>query len=384
MSKPCKRVGLAVACILLLTACILLLTGRAQADFAPGVRVPQGTSTLQVLLWSAGAGQWQAVATLPVAVMPSALAGTGLTSTAGVLSVTTPVPASAAINTVLAGPASGAAGAVTARALVTNDLPSQLPASVGVGTAAVGGTALKVAGAVTTTGGLYCDATSSSASSPATFGFFNTGGSAVRTRYDFDGGYSGIQTGNGQQEQVYSYYGLRLEGKRQAVGPAFAADTTGSSSPHVFVPLSLASAPGVVIQSASGQTAALLDTVNSTGGTHYFQVMPTGHLIAGGTAPTAATGAAASAVSVSGTATDAKGVLTCTTTASPTAGQTLTTVTFSAAYAATPVVVISPSSAGAVSAGAYVSAVSTTSFTITEANAGPASGTVAVSYMVIQ
>jgi len=88
------------ACVL---ACLLgaFSPPQARADFAPGVRVPQGSSTLQYLLWSAGAGQWQAVASLSPAALGSQSA-----------------------NTVLAGPGSGAANSAGFRALTSADLPA--------------------------------------------------------------------------------------------------------------------------------------------------------------------------------------------------------------------------------------------------------------------
>ena len=549
--------------------------------------------------------------------IPASLAGTGLASTAGVLSVTAPVPASAAINTVLAGPASGAAGAVTARALVTADLPSQLPASVGVGAAATAD-ALTVAPAASVTGvavvmpsgatgmvlkGDGPTAARNNSSAPNFFlmangtanfggvGLVGGGGSNVAgsvaavpagtviSRTYMMGSDMGLFPVPGSNDVIQAYNGITLDGNTQTVPESYTPSApAGVGGYHVGVRGRMANIPLLVLYATSGQTAALLDTTNSTGSTHYFQVMPTGqgdtvlvnpqatsdngltvtmpsgatgygfralnntgvlqmgvqangtlyndqsasghnlilsslgsatyggftanlevgfgsgfngfkastvgiglvdflfngsgttrafrmearggqeatgspefqiggtsvssststlcvgdtgvvfnepvvprltsqtgltikaasgqtanleqdttstgtilfarsatgHLISGGTAPTAAIGTAAASVTVSTTATDSKGLLTVTTAASPTAGQTLVVCTFANAYAAAPVVVISPSSAGAVSAGCYVSAVSTTGFTVTNANAGPVSAAETISYMVTQ
>ena len=136
------------------------------------------------------------------------------------------------------------------------------------------------------------------------------------------------------------------------------------------------------VKAVSGQTAALIDAVDSTGGVHYFQATPTGHLIMGGTKPTAAVGAAAATVAIGGTSTDAKGIITITTNATPGAGQILATVTF--AYPMTgAVVVIGPSNAAAVSAGVFLSSVTQNGFIINEANAGPSNSAIAISYIAL-
>jgi len=140
----------------------------------------------------------------------------------------------------------------------------------------------------------------------------------------------------------------------------------------------------LAVRAASGQTVALIDTTSSTGGTHYFQVMPTGHLILGGTIPTLTNGTNTASATITTGSTDAKGDCTVTTTAAPAAATTLISVVYSAAYATAPEVHITAYGASAASALLYVSARSTTGFTLTSVNAPPASAAVSFSYMVLQ
>lgn len=109
-----------------------------------------------------------------------------------------------------------------------------------------------------------------------------------------------------------------------------------------------------------------------------------GHLVAAGTAPTAAAQAGAGA---SATATiagkDGAGQLTVVAGASGTAAGAQAVVTFNVPYAAAPVVTVSPTTAAGITAGIYVSAATTTSFTVAFANAPTASATYVINYHVI-
>ena len=312
--------------------------------------------------------------------IPAGLAGTGLTSTAGVLSVTTPIPASSAANTVLAAP-NGSAGAMTARALVSADLPSQLPASVGVGTAAVGGTALTVNGALMASGNLVATATGSNTTTPRVFGFTALS-SGTASQFQFGDNNNALQLCYAGRLQLGGYWGIEIWGNHE--NPVSYATTGGSTDPSLNIHGTMTAAPVLAITAASGQTAALLDATSPTSTTHYFQVMPTGHLILGGNTPTVSNGTNAASVTFAAGSTDAKGDCVATTTAAPTAATTLINVVFSAAYASAPEVFITPYGPNAASALLYVSARSTTGFTLTSVNAPAASGSVSFGYMVLQ
>lgn len=123
---------------------------------------------------------------------------------------------------------------------------------------------------------------------------------------------------------------------------------------------------GVTVTSGGATITAGGLTVN--GGTGKFGTTTPVHLVsAQTTAPTAvASITGVSAASVAGT--DTKGVIT--TTGTPSATGTVT-VTFNAAYASAPVVVITPSNASGNAALAYVSSATTTTFVITTTAATP-------------
>jgi hypothetical protein len=125
-------------------------------------------------------------------------------------------------------------------------------------------------------------------------------------------------------------------------------------------------------------------TIAAGGGAATFNgvLTPAGHIVGGGTAPTAS-GAATSSIAASLLAgTDQGGRFLFNTIASGMATGAQATVLFATAYAATPNVVISPANGPAASINMYVTS-SVNSFTV-NANIVPlASATYAVNYLVI-
>lgn len=108
-------------------------------------------------------------------------------------------------------------------------------------------------------------------------------------------------------------------------------------------------------------------------------------LVSGAASATIAAGANASAATAAGNgANDTAGTVNATVVASgATAGGALLTVTFATAYAATPHVVVTPQGSQSASCQPYVSARSTTGFTISSVNAPVASASLQYDYAVI-
>ena len=337
-------------------------------------------------MWSAGAnngfGQY-----IPVASLPASALG------------------SQAANTHLAGPASGAAASPTFRGLVTNDLPSQLPASVGVGTAATAA-GVTVAPSTASASGLTVTMPTGAtgtglsvtipASSSATGLNIQTGGNFTGNLLSVHQNATGVTIDASGNLTMNSYNGgMFFSGGGQnklqfgdtshylLAGPGVPLSLSGNTD-GVLVSGGSASTTQFTVKGFSGQSAALLDTVNSTATTHYFQVMPSGHLILGGTIPTLTNGTNAASATITAGSTDAKGDCVVTTTAAPTAATTLISVVYAAAYATAPEVLITAYGTNAASALLYVSARSTTGFTLTSVNAPPASSSVSIGYLVIQ
>lgn len=107
-----------------------------------------------------------------------------------------------------------------------------------------------------------------------------------------------------------------------------------------------------------------------------------GHIVTSGIAPSVSDGSQATGSALAN-ANDIGGNITATSVAIPTTG-TIFSVTFNAAYAATPKVILTPENAITALGSPYISTVSTTGFTVSMAVAPAGSSAIALAYMVIQ
>ena len=115
-----------------------------------------------------------------------------------------------------------------------------------------------------------------------------------------------------------------------------------------------------------------------------FSLVAGTHLASTGTIPTLTLGTNAASATITAGSTDAKGDCVVVATAAPTAATTLISVVYAAAFATAPEVLITAYGPNAASALLYVSARSTTGFTLVSVNAPAASGACSFGYMVLQ
>ncbi|HLD01259.1 MAG TPA: MerR family transcriptional regulator, partial [Patescibacteria group bacterium] len=109
---------------------------------------------------------------------------------------------------------------------------------------------------------LSVDAGDSSSGAPTTIGFVNTP-SGTYYRFAVDGS-DGLQTGNGQREQLYGYWGIELRGHTENVPPPSFVSGTGSDV-GVSIINTLTGSKALAVLGASGQTANLQEWQNSSG-----------------------------------------------------------------------------------------------------------------------
>jgi hypothetical protein len=159
--------------------------------------------------------------------------------------------------------------------------------------------------------------------------------------------------------------GTNAPGNLLSVG----ALTTADSTAQLAVTTGGTGNKALVLQAVTSQSADILDVENS-GGSVLFGISSSGHIITGGTTPTAVVGAASGGGSVSVSGDDTFGTITVTTGSSPSTSGVLATLTFNSAFGTAPRVVISPSSAASSSAQYYEGTVGTTTFQI-DVNAIP-------------
>jgi len=97
--------------------------------------------------------------------------------------------------------------------------------------------------------------------------------------YDFDGGYSGFQSGTSKGVQVFGYWGVRIQGNTQNNTPNATALFTGAATdPSLMVLQTTTTAPIVDIKAASGTSANYLNVSTSAGTGNVFAIKSTGAL----------------------------------------------------------------------------------------------------------
>jgi hypothetical protein len=146
--------------------------------------------------------------------------------------------------------------------------------SVGIGTT-------QPASTLDVNGNVYVSSTAGSNVAPVKISFNSA---SPYNRMDLDGGYSGFQSGNGKKAAIESYWGIEIQGNRQA------ALTTvytvgGGADPSLTVIGGQAAAPVVEFRGLASQTGDFFDvTANAASTGNIFRVDSNGNVGIGTTA----------------------------------------------------------------------------------------------------
>jgi len=96
--------------------------------------------------------------------------------------------------------------------------------------------------------------------------------------YDFDGGYSGFQSGTNKGVQVFGYWGVTIQGNTQQATPNTLATITGATTDNSLTVLQTTSnAPIMEIKAASGISANYLNISTSAGTGNIFNINSSGN-----------------------------------------------------------------------------------------------------------